>query len=569
MVEVAGTESQVGDLSGDIVERLCALAERTPDRTLFIELLDGVNESARLTARDLRDRAAAIAGSLTASGVRPGDVVLMIASPPTEFLAALFGCMWAGAIAAPIAFPRRVEHIESRLEPVRVNSGAVAILAGTPNGAGEVAVLELLAGDTLPVVSTDASGAPQPAPVADREIAYLQYTSGSTRDPRGVIVTHDNLIANLDVCQAMLGFDETSVNVSWCPLTHDMGLIMGALPSVAFGMLSVLMTPSAFIRRPLTWMRAVDRYRGTHGYSPNFGYDLCVDRSDESERAELDLSSVRVFINGAEPVRRGTRDRFIEAFAVSKFPAEAHTPAYGLAESTVLVSAAPFDSPGGLVWVDAAALEADEVVLREPGDPGARELCADGVPAPGYGIRIVDPTTQQPLPPNRVGELWIKGPSVCPGYWKREAETKEAFGGVLPDDDGQFLRTGDLAFLYNGEIVICGRAKDLIVIHGRNLYPHDIELAAETAHEAVRLGGSAAFAVEHDDTESLVVVAEVNGEPDEAEVGTAIRTAVLQEFELNVSDVLLVAPFTVPKTSSGKKQRTATRRLWQAARSDG
>jgi acyl-CoA synthetase (AMP-forming)/AMP-acid ligase II len=415
------------------------------------------------------------------------------------------------------------------------------------------------------VISTNARRA-FVEPVAEREIAYLQYTSGSTSDPRGVIVTHDNLIANLDVCQALLDYRADSVNVSWCPLTHDMGLIMGALPSVAFGMTSVLMTPTSFIRRPMTWLRAVSRYRGTHGYSPNFGYDLCVDRSSEAERAELDLSCARTFVNGAEPVRRRTRDRFLEAFAVAGFPPLAHAPGYGLAESAVLVSTSPPTSSGLVFWVDSAALESNAVIHREPGHDGARELCSDGILGPGYDLRIVDPYTQQQLPPDQVGELWLRGPSVSPGYWQREHSTRETFGAVLAGDDGgPYLRTGDLGFLCAGEIVICGRLKDLIIIHGRNLYPQDVELTVEVAHEAVRSGGSAAFAVDVDGEEVLVVVAEVNGEPDEAEVIAAISAAVLREFQLAVHDVLLFAPQGIPKTSSGKKQRAGTRSLWREA----
>ena len=558
-------------LSGDLIDRLIDLAERSPDLVLFIELMDGANESARLTAAELRDGAVAVAASITNRGIKRDDVVLLIATPPLEFLIGLFGCMWAGVIAAPVSFPRRPEHVESRLEPVRANAGAVGIVAATPQGEAEQGVLELLTGGELPVVliAADAPDAPIP-PASERDIAYLQYTSGSTSDPRGVIVTHNNLIANLDVCAALMDFREDSVNVSWCPLTHDMGLIMGAFPSIGFGMLSVLMPPVAFIRRPMSWLRAVDRYRGTHGYSPNFGYDLCVDRSSAEERAELDLTSARCFINGAEPVRRRTRDRFLDAFEPSGFSPTAISAGYGLAESSVLVTATPQDSSGLVVWVDGKALEQNEVVLRDEGDDGVRELCADGVLGPGYDARVVNPSTFEELPSDRVGELCLRGPSVCPGYWNREAETREAFGVTIDgDSDGPYLRTGDLAFFHEDELVICGRAKDLIVMRGRNLYPQDIELTAELAHEAVRDGGSAAFTIDDDMGETLAVVAEVDGDPDVAEVSSAIKEAVLREFEVHVADVLLVAPYRVPKTSSGKKQRNATRRLWADAKEAG
>jgi acyl-CoA synthetase (AMP-forming)/AMP-acid ligase II len=553
--------------AGDLVDRLVQLADDDPDLLLFVELLDGVNESARLTAAQLRDRAAALGSTLRERGLGPGDVVLLMATPPCEFLVGLLGCMWAGVIAAPVAYPRRAEHLQSRLAIVRDDAAAAAIVAAPPQGAAEESILPLMTRDVLPVVlTTTPPRGPLIEPAAERQVAYLQYTSGSTRDPKGVILRHDNLMANLEVCRVLMDFQPGSINVSWCPLTHDMGLIMGALPSIAFGMTSVVMLPSAFIRRPMTWLQALDRYRGTHGCSPNFGYDLCVDRTTAQLRAALDLSSVRVLINGAEPVRRRTRDRFVAAFAASGLDPNAHAPAYGLAESSVLVSTTPPDSPGLVFWVDGTALERDEVVFCAPTDPGARELCGDGRLGPGYDARIVDPISGAELPPGQVGELWLAGPSVCPGYWRRPDASEETFGGTLPSSPARYLRTGDLAFLHGDELVICGRRKDVIVIHGRNLYPQDIEFTAELAHPAVHSGGSAAFSVEHDGEEVLVVVAEVVGEPDEAEVSHAIRARVLDEFELRVHDVLLVAPYTVPKTSSGKKQRSATRTLWQRAR---
>ena len=546
-------------------ERFVELTEREPDRLAFLELADGVNESARLTPGELRARASQLAGQLRERGLRPGDVALLIATPSLEFLVGLFGCMWAGVIAAPISFPRRPEHLESRLAPVRENAGAVAIVAGPPQGDAETSVLELMSQGSIPVISTTADGDSEGAP-SWHDIAYLQYTSGSTGDPRGVIVTQDALAANLELISDALGFDQSSVIVSWNPLTHDMGLIMGALPATTFGITSVLMPPSAFIRRPLTWLRAMDTHRGTHGYSPNFGYDLCVDRSTPEERSEIDLSSVRCLINGAEPVRRRTRDRFIEAFAPSGFRAEAHTPAYGLAESAVLVSASPSSTSGTVLYLDAESLERNEIVFVDSDHKSARELVGCGRPAASYQAIIADPDDRTVLPADRVGELWLQGPSVCAGYWRRPEATAAAFGVTTAAGDGPYLRTGDLAFLHDGEVVICGRLKDLIIINGRNLHPQDLELSVELAHDAVRSGGSAAFPIDDHDAEVVVVVAEVDGTPDEDEVGSAIRTAVRREFEVTVSDVLLVPPYTVPKTSSGKKQRGAARELWAKAR---
>jgi acyl-CoA synthetase (AMP-forming)/AMP-acid ligase II len=553
----------------DLIDRLCGLARDEPEKVLYVELMQGSEETGRLTARELRDRAAALAGSLAEQGIEPGEVVLHIATAPIEFLVGLFGCMWAGVIAAPIAFPRRPEHLESRLEPVRRNAGAVAIVAGTPQGSGERSVLELLTGGELPVVAIEAAlREPAAQPFPGRDVAYLQYTSGSTSDPKGVIVGHGNLIANLELAASLLGHGPDMITVSWCPLTHDMGLVLGALAAVAFGSTSVLMPPSAFIRRPRLWLEAIGRYRGTHSYSPNFAYDLCVERIPPADRAALDLSSMRMFCNGAEPVREITGERFIEAFAPAGLRPEAYCPGYGLAEATVLISATPLDCAGVVVYADGAALERDEVVLIGAQEPGARPLCCDGVTGPEHEMAIVDPVSCERTPGGRVGELWLRGPSVCRGYWRRPAETEATFGGrIVSEQAGPWLRTGDLAFLHGRELVICGRAKDLIVIHGRNIHPQDLEFAAENAHRAVRLGGAAAFAIESEGgVESAVLVAEIDGEPPQDEVTAAIRSAVWREFEVELADVLLVGPQRVPKTSSGKKQRSASRRLWQQAR---
>jgi acyl-CoA synthetase (AMP-forming)/AMP-acid ligase II len=327
------------------------------------------------------------------------------------------------------------------------------------------------------------------------------------------------------------------------------------------------MPPAAFIRRPFSWLKAIDRYRGTHGYSPNFGYDLCVDRSTPEERAGLDLSSMRVWLNGAETVRASTRDRFLAAFEPAGVRPLTFTPAYGLAESTVLVTATPAESAGRVVWVDAPALERDDVVIVPDGERGARALCGDGVPGPGYEVRIVDSSSGIPAAPGRVAEVWLAGPSVCHGYWRRPEETEQLFGARIAGvDGGPYLRTGDLGFMHDGELFICGRAKDLIVMHGRNIHPQDVEMTAELAHPAVRVGSCASFAIEAETGEALVIIAEVDGTPNTTEVTSAIATAVLREFELNVADVLLLEPQQTPKTTSGKKQRSASRALWARAR---
>jgi acyl-CoA synthetase (AMP-forming)/AMP-acid ligase II len=555
-------------LCGDLVERLDQLAELEPSRPLVTELLDGATESASLTAPTLLGRAAAVSIALRERGIGKDDVALLIASSPAELLCGLLGCLRSGVIAVPLAFPTRPDHLVTRLEPVRVNAGAVAVLAGTAHDEREQEVLELLTEGALPVVPANLAPIdPDVSPPCNsREVAYLQYTSGSTTDPKGVTVTHQNLIANLSGIARQFAYDSDTVVVNWNPLSHDMGLVMGALPAIAFGVCSVLMPPIAFLRRPMHWLRAIERYRGTDAFSPNFGYDLLVDRTSPEERATLDLSSMRSWVNGGEPVRSRTHDRFIQAFAVSGVKPVSWRPGYGLAEATVYVSSTPIDDPGLVVWVDAKALEEDRVALAAPNAPDARPLCSGGIVEPSYEAAIVDHRTKQRLASLCIGELWLRGPSVSPGYWKGEQETIDTFGATIAgDSDRPWLRTGDLAFFHGDQVVPCGRLKDVIVIAGRNLYPQDIELTAESAHDAIRPGGVAAFSIDDDGSEAIALLVEVNDPDDEtvaAHVSGAVRRAIMSEYRARMVGIRFLGPRGVPKTSSGKVQRTASREIY-------
>ena len=554
---------------GNIVERLERLAETDPDRVVYIELPDGNIETRRITALELRDRAAAVADELDRSGVHHGDVVLLLAVSPIELLAGLFGCMRMGAIAAPLPAPRRVSHLKSRIAPVRENAGAVAVVAGPGIALGEPELLTLLAEGDLPVIRTDAATLVNPMPEPDvHRVAYLQYTSGSTSDPKGVVITHDCLVANIDAGADHLGIDESSVTVIWIPLSHDMGLVLGALAAVGTGSTSVILPPLAFIRDPSCWLRAMHRYRGTHTYAPNFAYELCVERTTPDQRAALDLSSVKVWLNGAEPVRVRTGPAFTAAFADSGADPMAWCPGYGLAEATVFIAAT---KPGraDVVWIDAAAMEKGEVVLREAAADGARALATDGSLAAKHEAITVDPITLAPADPTGSGSSGSAVRASARGYWRRAKMSAELFEARTADGDGPWLRTGDLAFIHEDQIVITGRAKDVIIIRGRNLYPQDIELVAEEAHPAVRAGGVASFRIDDDGTDAVVVVTETDEPAAEPDIVKAVKRAVLQTFEVPVADVYVVGPRWVPKTTSGKTQRTASHDRWREERGIG
>ncbi|HEY9422517.1 MAG TPA: AMP-binding protein, partial [Thermoanaerobaculia bacterium] len=380
---------------------------------------------------------------------------------------------------------------------------------------------------------------PEPDPQA---LAFLQYTSGSTADPKGVMVTHANLLHNERMIGAAFGMDEESVVVGWLPLYHDMGLIGNVLQPLHAGARCVLMSPVSFLQRPMRWLEAISRYRATTSGGPNFAYELCLRKADPEALAGLDLASWRVAFNGAEPVRPSTLERFAETFAPCGFRPEAFYPCYGLAEATLFVTGGERGS-----W---------------PRISGSRVSC--GHAWMGQRLAVADPETGMELPTGVEGEIWIAGPSVARGYWKNAEATVQDFNAFLETGEGPFLRTGDLGVLDGGELYVTGRIKDLIILRGRNLYPQDIELTAERSHPDLRPGNGAAFSVEIAGEERLVVVHEVERRRREGfeEVAEAVRRAVAEEHEAQVHEVVLIRTAGLHKTSSGKVQRGLCRRLY-------
>ena len=410
-------------------------------------------------------------------------------------------------------------------------------------------------------------------------LAFLQYTSGSTGTPKGVMLSHENLLHNsLRIMQAF-EITRSQSGVFWLPSFHDMGLVGGILVPLYGGKFNVLMSPVAFLQKPLRWLQAISRYRATISGGPNFAYELCVRKTTPEQRAALDLSSWSLAFNGAEPVRAETINAFCEAFAVSGFRREAFYPCYGLAESTLMVTGGMKFEPPVIRSFDAVSIETGGAVVRPDNASGARRLVGSGRELDGQDVLIVDPQTRDPLPPGRVGEIWVSGPSVAQGYWHRADETLATFSAMLAEPDphgpaqavakwrpnpGPYLRTGDLGFFDNGELFVTGRLKDLIIIRGRNHYPQDLELSVEQATPLVRAGSLAAFAVDHDGRERVVIVAELErGRRDRSEITAifeTIRSRLAREHEVAAEAIVFVRPNSVPKTSSGKIQRHACRR---------
>jgi acyl-CoA synthetase (AMP-forming)/AMP-acid ligase II len=453
-----------------LIELLQRRADEQPERHAFSFLADGEGEAeARLSYGELDRRARALGARLRALGLA-GERALLLYPPGLEFIAAFFGCLYAGAVAVP-AYPPRANRPMTRLRSIAADARPRAVLttAGQwPDADKWSAGVPELQG--LARLATDA-----PADDWDRRwrdpgaggqtLAFLQYTSGSTATPKGVMITHGNLLANSATIRACFASTAESRGVFWLPLFHDMGLIGGVLQTLYCGGSSTLLSPVAFLQRPLRWLQAISRTGATISGGPNFAYDLCVRKVTPEQRATLDLSRWHVAFNGAEPIRAETLERFAEAFAPCGFRREAFLPCYGLAEATLLVSGGPPGAPPALVAARAADLGRDRVVPADAHDAEARVLAGSGRVPAELEVAIVDPATGLRLPADRVGEIWVKGPSVAQGYWDRPEATAQTFRAALADAGaGPFLRTGDLGFLRDDALFVTGRLKDLIII---------------------------------------------------------------------------------------------------------
>ncbi len=541
-------------------------AERTPEQTLYLFLEEGGWEEQRITFGEFDRRARAIASRLQALGAE-GERAVLLFAPGVDYICTFFGCLYAGVIAVPAypPDPARLGRSLPRLQAIATDARARFVLTTSFIASMAESVFELapelramhwLATDELEHQDADAWRAPGIRPEG---LAFLQYTSGSTGMPKGVRLSHGNLLHNLELIARAFETSEESKGVIWLPPYHDMGLIGGLLQPLYRGFQAVMMSPLDFLSRPLRWLQALSRYGGTVSGGPNFAFDLCVRKSTPEERAALDLRSWRVAFSGAEPIRPETMDRFCEAFAVAGFRREAFYPCYGLAEATLLVSGGEPSEPPLLESFDAAALERGQVERRAE---GGRALVSCGRTREGLEVLIVDPEQRTRCAPGRIGELWVAGGSVAGGYWDRPEETERQFQARLADGSGPYLRTGDLGFFQGPELFIAGRLKDLLIIRGRNHYPQDLEYTVERSHPALRPGCCAAFSVEVEGEERLVVAQEVDlrKAPDLEEVGAAIRRAVQEAHELHVHVAVLLKPGTIPKTTSGKIQRHASRR---------
>jgi amino acid adenylation domain-containing protein len=551
--------------ASSLVEILQARAAEAATTRAYTFLANGEEESACLSFAELDRRARAIAAELQQSGME-GQPVLLLYPSGLEFVAAFFGCLYAGAIAVP-AYPPGSSRSLPRLHAIIGDARPRAVLTESPLVARARASLSSSAAGESPVLATDtvpdaAADAWRRPGTAGGDLAFLQYTSGSTTSPRGVMVSHANLLHNERAIQEAFGQCEQSLVVSWLPLYHDMGLIGGVLQPLFTGAGCVLMPPASFLQKPRRWLAAISRYRADTSGGPNFAYDLCVRKIAEEERAGLDLTSWRVAFDGAEPVRAGTLRQFAEAFAGCGFRYSSFHPCYGLAEATLMVSGSRPAAAPVVVDLDTAALRRGEVTGANAGAEGTSTLAGCGGVGGEQEVRIVEPQTLEVLAAGRVGEIWISGPSVASGYWGRREESEETFGALLADaPERRFLRTGDLGFLRAGQLFVTGRLKDLLILRGRNHYPQDLEVTAERSHPALRPGCGAAFSLTVEGEERAAIVHELErGREGEAQAAAeALRAAVAREHEIQLHAVALIRRGSLPKTTSGKVQRRTCR----------
>nr|AQA28568.1 acyl-CoA synthase [Nostoc sp. UIC 10110] len=552
----------------NLVELLTYRAKNQPDQTAYIFLQNGETETDRLTYQELELRARTIAAYLHSLGVQ-GERALLLYPPGLEFITAFFGCLYASVVAVPAYPPRRNQKL-SRLQAIASNADVKVVLttASLLNNIEALFAdeqdlnnLHCIASDNI---ISDLELDWEPLEISKEALAFLQYTSGSTGTPKGVMISHGNLLHNSDCIKQSFELTPDSVSVTWLPSFHDMGLIDGIIQPLYTGFLGVLMPPASFLQQPIRWLQALSHYQATHCGGPNFAYELCAAKITPEQVENLDLSNWSSAYSGAEPVRRETMEQFAAKFAPCGFHAKFFYPCYGLAENTLMVSGGTITDEPVYSTVKADALEQNLVVETSEDNERVRHLVGCGHSHLGTKIVIVDPESLIPCIPNRVGEIWVSSPSVAQGYWKQTEQTEETFKAYLADTkEGPFLRTGDLGFLRDDELFVTGRIKDVIIIRGQNHYPQDIELTTEKSHPALSPGGGAAFAVDLNGQERLVIVQEVKRSYlktlDFSEVLGNIRQAVTNEHSLQIFALVLIKPASIPKTSSGKIKRHACR----------
>jgi amino acid adenylation domain-containing protein len=546
-----------------LTELLELRAQQASGSAAYTFLADGEGQEKVIGYSELDRQARAIAAAMMQGG-SSGARALLLYAPGLDFLPAFFGCLYAKVIAVPAYPPQRARSL-LRLQAIIRDAQPRFILSTSAflpkiiqamSESGDVSHFRFIATDEAAL----GSATDYKQPVIDREtIAFLQYTSGSTGNPKGVMLSHENLLHNAALVHHAVEHVPGDAYVSWLPVFHDMGFMAGVLEPLYGGLPCTQMSPAAFLENPVRWLKAITRYKGTTSGAPNFAYELCVNKISPAEIEQLDLSSWTVAFNGAEPVRAETMERFTKAFRPCGFRETVFYPCYGLAEATLMVSGSLKTLPPIVNGFEKKALENHRVKQQGTGS-ASQALVGSGRNLPDQQIAIVDPTTFQPCAADEIGEIWVKGPSVAKGYWKRPEESDQTFNArIAGTEDGPFLRTGDLGFLKDGQLFVTGRAKDLLIVRGQNHYPQDIELTVERCGNILHPGCGAAFSVDVQGEERLVVVQEVakGAESDLDSTLALVRRGLAENHELAPHAIVLIKTGSILKTSSGKIQRRA------------
>ena len=554
-----------------LVELLRARCAAAPESPLycFVDYARDEMRSESVSVGELDARARALAAVLQASAL-PGDRALILAAPGAPYVVAFFACLYAGVVAVP-AYLAPVSHLARRVRGVLLDCTPALVLADAQGiGSRDAICAEAPGLASCRWVAVERQGVglehlwKEHSPRAE-DVAYLQYTSGSTGNPRGVIISHANVLSNLASLEEHTARGPGDRLVTWLPPYHDMGLVGHLLSPLYSGYHATVMSPFAFAQEPSRWLREATRQRATYIGAPNFAYELCVKKVSERERAELDLSSVELALCAAEPIRAVTLERFADRFGGCGFRREAFFTGYGLAEATLMVSAAQGYGPPPVLALAREGLAHGRVVDAASAHEAVR-LVGSGKVSRSHEVLIVDPHSRRPCGADEIGEVWVRGASVAQGYWRRPDPSRETFQAELAGDarDGKtFLRTGDLGFLREGELYICGRIKDLLVVHGANHYPQDIEASVDACHPALRTGCGAAFAVEVGGEERLVIAQELrSGTANLEQVYQRICRSVRADHGLPVHAVALIEPGGLPKSTSGKIARQPAKRAF-------
>lgn len=552
-----------------LVELLELRAELQGHKTAYTFLIDGEQQAVSMTYSELDTQARTIAATLQALGLQ-GERAVLLYPQGLDYITAFFGCLYAGVIAVP-AYPPKNQRTMPRLQAIIEDSQAAIILStdAVANSARGLCLapenginLDWLLTDHALTGDANQWRAPE---LKSESLAFLQYTSGSTGLAKGVMVSHGNLMANQQIIKDGFGHNHQSTVVGWLPLYHDMGLIGNVMQPLYTGASVVLMSPLAFLEKPVRWLQAISKYQAHTSGAPNFAFDLCVQKVSEEEKAQLDLSSWQLAFNGSEPIHSATLDRFATAFAECGFKREAFYPCYGLAEATLLVTGATKAVAPTIKAFNKAKLEQHVACTNVTHLDDYRRLVGCGVAGLNHQIRIVNPDTQTMCENTHVGEIQVSGASIAQGYWQNAMATAETF--IIDKDNTRWLRTGDLGFINHGELFVSGRLKDLIIIRGRNYHPHDIERAAEAAVDCLNYGCLAAFAVSNDDAEKLVLLAELKRShlrlTDYRAEFSAIRSRLVEECGVQVDEIVLLKPNAILKTTSGKIRRSACKERYE------